>query len=126
MSPKIFFIMFLFTYIIALFNIRILTMNRWKSLKGLLKSLNFESANFTINIEFFIDALPQTNSIDNNTLAIIQNFQWNYGKKEIFMNKRNFGLKKQWLRYYYKKEPLLILEDDMILCSSFFFCQLKR
>jgi hypothetical protein len=125
MSQKVLFFLFLFTYTTALFNIRILTMNRCKSLKRLLNSLNLGKTNIIINIEFFIDALPQNNSIDINTLSQIHNFQWNYGKKEIFINKRNFGLKNQWLRYYNKTEPLLILEDDMILCRSFLDLSIK-
>lgn len=104
----------------GLFNIRLLTMNRSKSLQRLLDSiLKNEMKNYTINMEIFVDAVPGSNKIDEKTITVIKNFKWSFGKKEVFLSKRNVGLKNQWLRFYNKQEPLLILEDDIILCESF-------
>jgi len=119
---KIAFFLFFVAFIETnnIFNIRILTMNRPKSLERLLKSLlKLKIENYVINLEFFVDALPFTNINDNNTLEIIENFNWSYGKKELFCNSINMGLKNQWLRPYHRKQPLLILEDDLILCEHF-------
>lgn len=119
---KFFCIFFLFFYTTSeFFNIRILTMNRSKSLERLLDSFKyFDDTDVKIDLEIFIDALPITNNIDFQTLNIVQNINWSYGKKEIVINPKNYGLKKQWLRPYFKNEPLLIIEDDIVLCKSFF------
>ncbi len=104
-----------------IFNIRILTMNRPQSLTRMLSSLKLmRIENHTVNIEFFIDAVPITNTIDINTINIIKNFVWAYGEKTFKTNPINKGLNYQWMKPYYSKAPLLILEDDIVLCKYFF------
>lgn len=104
-----------------IFNIRILTMNRPQSLTRMLSSIKkMRIENYTIDIEFFVDAVPITNKIDKKTIKIIENFNWTNGKKIYITNPINKGLKNQWMRPYNSKAPLLILEDDIVLCDNFF------
>ena len=104
-----------------LLNIRILTMNRPKSLKKLLNSIeSIDFQNYQINLEFFVDVDSKFNRVDNETLELIKSFSWDYGNKTFVVNKKSIGLKGQWFRPYYYDAPFVILEDDIELCNNFF------
>lgn len=96
-------------------------MNRSHSLMRLLNSLqNGKYEQDIVNMEIFVDAMPNTNTSDGLTKTLLQNFEWSFGSLFIEYNKYNFGLKRQWLRKYKYSAPLLILEDDLELSFDFY------
>lgn len=102
-------------------NIRILTMNRPNSLNRLLQSLlHADYCDDIINIEFFVDAQPNSNLIDKKTENIINHFQWKVGSKKVFLNRINAGLKKQWMKYYNESVPFVMIEDDIKVSKDFY------
>lgn len=124
-------IIFLFSFLVLFFgiclchnnflNIRVLTMNRPKSLVRLLNSINKNLyQNDSVNLEIFIDTEPFSNKIDEKTLTIAKTFSWRFGKKIVVSNKVNLGLRKQWFRKISNSIPVLILEDDLIVADKFY------
>jgi hypothetical protein len=119
------------------FHIKVLTMDRLKSLKRLMDSL--KAAYYdgdTVNIDFFVDYPPAKDSkklmakLNARKLIIdhLENWEWPYGTKRIHVRVKNGGLIGQWLESWWPnndRDAALVLEDDLSV-SKFYYRWCKR
>jgi hypothetical protein len=102
--------------------VRVLTFNRFASLRRLLDIL--QSARYDndrVDLEISIDY--PVNMTDTQTIAewtqtqlVARSFSWNHGHIEVIQQKTHIGLTGQWTQGWYpaddNKELMLFLEDD--------------
>lgn len=119
------------------FKIKVLTMDRLKSLKRLMDSL--KAAYYdgdTVDIDFFVDYPPYKDEsklkakLNARKLIIdhLENWEWPYGRKRIHVRVKNGGLIGQWLESWWPNsntEAALVLEDDLSV-SKFYYRWLKK
>lgn len=115
--------------------IRILTMNRPKSLERLLISINnAEYDGDKVQLEIFVDH-PKSDSSSaaiakhEGVLAVLKDFRWAHGDFKVNAATTNQGLFKSWVQpVVFAKEPgaclsshkLLTIEDDLQLSPQFY------
>jgi hypothetical protein len=93
--------------------------NRPKSLKRILDSISkayYQRNN--INLIISID-----NGDNQDVLQIANNFNWEYGKKEVIYQKRNLGLRKHILKcgdLTERYNNIILLEDDLYVSKYYY------
>ena len=95
--------------------------NRPRSLKRLLKSLTHAAyPNKDITLVISIDR-SESNS---DVLQIANNFEWEYGTKDVLYHEKNLGLKNHILKcgdLSLKYGSVIVLEDDLFVSPSFYY-----
>ncbi|KAI0559423.1 Nucleotide-diphospho-sugar transferase [Gracilaria domingensis] len=102
----------------------VITMDREKSLRRLLKSLDL--ANFGedhVDLDIWIDR-PKEGSIHEGVLQASREIDWKYGTKIIHKRAVNAGLYQQWIYTWNITEETtefaVILEDDLEVSPAFY------
>ncbi|MCK4919700.1 MAG: glycosyltransferase family 2 protein [Bacteroidales bacterium] len=98
----------------------VVAFNRPNSLSRLLENLNTANYSQYTNVDVIISIDGGANT---NVLKIAEEFQWNFGTKEIIYCKTNIGLKKHILQcgdLTRKFDSIILLEDDLVVSPEFY------
>jgi hypothetical protein len=114
------------------FQIIVLTMNREKSLKRLLKSLQTadydgDVVDLVIRVDYYDGKQQQGNAANKNVMRVAHNISWIHGNKTIHLAKENRGLAMSWFAAWYPTktgEHAMIFEDDLQVSPAWYlFCK---
>lgn len=101
----------------------VVAFSRPDSLKRLLNSIAV--ATFPVGVKIYI-------SIDgggpSEAIAVANEFEWNFGEKEIIIHKRNLGLKEHILactNLVSSHDGIVVLEDDLLVAPGFYTYSLQ-
>ena len=98
----------------------VVTYNRIKSLKRLLKSI--ENAYYTDKDVPLIISIDRSD-INKDIVKVAEDFEWIHGEKTIVQHEVNIGLRKHIIEcgdYSRKYGAVIILEDDLVVAPNFY------
>lgn len=103
-------------------SIAVLTVNRTRSLKRLLSSL--QRARYgcaKAHLSVYIDVPRGTQRHEHGVVRLTNQFRWSHGRKRVVLHPHSVGLAGNWfsVETYDTDDYLLILEDDMEVSSYF-------